>query len=345
MEFKIPDEMQIVDGICQLNCEIFDYNDVRSFLITNTLDKKVVDRFISWLVALRIIPQSRRHWGPHLYKMVTQYYERVNHYFKKNPEDPLLTIPLNAENAIRPDIESSLPWFNKICKEVGLSDGKISNAKLRISRIYSLVVHETTNFSYAQGLQVYGMVFLMISSSFSVHAKLSIDFAEAVSFYLTRAIVQLVPALRMLDNKQKFVNHVSSIDQIILNTSPENFTYLQQHGSGSFAFCLQYEISLFALQHSALAVMSIWDQIFGRMSQISEIIQCFTAAHVMQVKFKEGINDIGDYMVKYSQWDYMKLVDDAVRMLQHRRSCKEEFCLYFCPKLQKYHGYEARNDF
>lgn len=344
MNFEIPNEMLIIDGICQLNCEIFNYEDVHSFLIDNVVNKSVVDRFVSWLISLRIIPHTRRNWGQNLYNMSTQYFDRVNFYFQKNPEQPLIACNFDAEESIKEDLKAHSAWFCDLCKQVGIEGKAISNHSLRLSRIYAILLNETRDFEYIKGSIAYGMVFLMLCAVFAKLSNLSMDFAESITYYMTRAFVMLVPTQRVLRNQKKTINHCELIDQMIMSEAKELWDEMKKRNVSSCDFSLKMEVGMFAFQHSAIGIMNIWDQILARITLISEITQCLVISHLRQIKLADNIENLPEYILNYDNWNYIQIIDEAVMKLKHFRSCKETFCLYFCPKLKQFHGYELKNE-
>ena len=344
MEFKLADEPTIIDGLCNLNCEIYRPEDVRSFLITNTLNKKVADRFVSWLIQLRILTIRRSQWGTDLYKMNENYFERCTHYFSRKPQDPLATISMQFESAIRPDLEELSPWLKSFLVDAGLTRTEAARFDLRVARMYALLASEAQGFSYTKGLLRMGCVCIAMTAGFAKCAKLPFDFAEATAYYLTKNVISIIPMRRMIDDRKRLMEHFDNIDQMIRCLAPETYERLRLSGSGSFYFGLRYEMFFYAQEHSAVAVMNIWDQIFGRLEQLTEFIQCLTVAHAMQVRIPDGCKDATAAVLATEKWDLTKLIDDARMILTHQRSCGESFCLYFCPKLSRFHGYEIKTE-
>ena len=206
------------------------------------------------------------------------------------------------------------------------------------------MLNETRELEYLKGSIKYGMVFLMLCAVFVKLSKLSMDFAEAVTYYMTRAFLMLVPSQRILKNQKRLINHCELIDQMIITEAKDLWLEMKKRNISSFDFTLKMEVGMFANQHSAIGIMDIWDQVLARLPQISEMSQCLLISHLKQIKISDNIKDLPKYIVNYDKWNFIQIIDDAVKKINHFRSCKETFCLYFCPKLKQFHGYELTNE-
>lgn len=276
--------------------------------------------------------------------MTSNYYYRASRYFSKSPKEPLATVSMNFENMITPDIEETDEWFMGLLKDIGMMKHEMTNFRLRVTRIFAMLINESQSFAYTKGIIRIGCVCITMAAGFAKAAKLPFDFAEAIAYYLTKNIISLIPARRLLDNKEKLISHFENEDQMIRGTSPETYKRMQAGGCSACNFSLRYEVFLFAQEHHAVAIMNIWDQIFGRLEQLTEIIQCLTVAHIMQVEIPEGCKTATDVVLNTRKWDLEKLISDARQILTHQRSCKQSMCLFFCPKLKSFHGYEVKSE-
>lgn len=161
----------------RLNCEIFSYEDVRNFRITNTADKRVADRFIAWCVQLRIIPLVRQKWGTALYLKAKDYFDLCRRELSKRPLDPLSLIPTEFDTLIRTDIAETKGWFHQIAEDCGISSRELNDDfDLRLQRICAIQTLSTTDSKYTVGLVMIGSVCLAMSCAFCKHAGLSSDF-------------------------------------------------------------------------------------------------------------------------------------------------------------------------
>lgn len=345
MNFDLPPEYIIVEGLRKLDCTIFCYNDVAKFLSENIQNKKVADRFISWLVALRILHQRRQSWGTTLYQICDNYFDRCRQVFSKKPQDPLSVVPMNIESVIRKDVESGVPWLEQLFKDVDMSKKFLNAPNLRMCRMFALLVHESKDVSYTQNFYHLGCVCLLMTSVFSEKAKLSADFAEAISFYLVRSIISIIPLMRIKDTKEKLLSHFEELDQVIYNVAPEQYKVMVANKVSSISFSIRYEILLFATEnHHIIDILNIWDQIFARLARL-EFIECLSAAHVMQVRVQPEEKNINDLISNWKNWDVVQLIQDAVSILEHNRSFGQSCCMYFCPKFKSLSGYEVKSQF
>ncbi|KAK8833714.1 hypothetical protein M9Y10_012640 [Tritrichomonas musculus] len=345
MNFDLPPEEKIVEGLRLLDCTIFCYNDVAKFLTDNVPEKKVADRFISWLVSLRILHQRRQSWGTTLYQISENYFERCRQCFSKKPQEPLSIVPMAVESVIRKDVENAIPWLEQLFKDCQMSKKILNAPTLRLSRIFALMVHESKEISYTQNFYHIGCVCLVMTSVFSELAKLSADFAEAISFYLVRSIISIIPLVRIKDSNQKLLSHFEELDQVISNVAPEQYKVMNSTNTGSISFGIRYEILLFATEnHNIIDILDMWDQIFGRLARL-EFIECLTAAHVMQVRIPPDTKNVGDFISNWKNWNVVQLIKDAAVILEHNRSFCQSCCMYFCPRFKSFSGYEVKSQF
>jgi hypothetical protein len=340
MNFDLPEESAIVDGLYRLNCEIFSYEDVRLFLLTNIPEKRVADRFISWCIQLRLIPSVRQKWGTALYLKAQDYFNLCRRELTKRPLDPLYLIPTEFDTIIRTDIAETKHWFHDIVRDCGLDGREIDDDfDLRLQRIYAIQTLASPDSKYTVGLVRVGSVCLAMAAAFCRHAGLHPDFGEAISYHMTNVISSVIPARRLLDSHQRFVAHFAASDQAMRLLRPELFAKLP---SGTLSFGMKWEMTLFGASHSGVIILNMWDQIFGRFESLPEFVQGLTIAHIIQLEIEEvdGVVDIKEGQ----KWDALKIIEDATRILTHERSCGQAFCAFACPLLKKYHGFQVKRD-
>ena len=250
-----------------------------------------------------------------------------------------------VESVIRKDVENAIPWLEQLFKDCQMSKKILNAPTLRLSRIFALMVHESKEISYTQNFYHIGCVCLVMTSVFSELAKLSADFAEAISFYLVRSIISIIPLVRIKDSNQKLLSHFEELDQVISNVAPEQYKVMNSTNTGSISFGIRYEILLFATEnHNIIDILDMWDQIFGRLARL-EFIECLTAAHVMQVRIPPDTKNVGDFISNWKNWNVVQLIKDAAVILEHNRSFCQSCCMYFCPRFKSFSGYEVKSQF
>lgn len=335
MNFEIPSESQIIKGFCQLDCTIYTIEDAVDFLYENISEKKISNRFFSWLVILGILNEKRLLWGKELRGMANKYFNKCNEYFSKKPDYPLRTLSKSSQILIKSDIDSRINWFGLILKESKI--GKyIDSPSLRLSRIFTMISIENNEFAYFPNFIHVGCVCLAMTSIFSRDAKLTIDFAESIAFYLTNSLLSVISLIY----KKSYNNHFLKIDTLIKIKAPEQSKAIKQNNSSSVYFAVRYEQLLFTCEnHSLNDIFNIWDQIFCYLDRI-EFVSCLTVSHIMQIHFPPGPQNPNEIISNWKNWDTLKIIEDALEMLQHKRSFIEKICYFFCPSLD-YSGYDA----
>ena len=339
MDFILPEENELIDAIYSLGCDIFEYNDSRLFLLDNIKEKKIINRLISYLICLKIIPSQRNKWGTYLYKNINHYFQRVRFYFDKNPLEPLQSLPIKYESLLKNDLVRTIRWFEKIALEIGIKESFISEGLFRISRIFSIIILENPDISYTQGFDRFGCIFFALTSLFCQLTNLSLEVAESLTYYLTFSLLSILPMRSLLDNPLEVHEHFKKLDNILLNYSNIHHSWLHKNNSEIIFFGVRWELLLFSDEHNINDIFLIWDQILGRLESLNEIIISFSISHLIQFSTKINEN-INEYILHNKEWDILKIINDMKKILFYKRGFKEEFCFICCPCLPKYHGFE-----
>lgn len=323
----LPLESQIVNGLCQLDCTIFNIEDVLNFLSQNISNKKNADRFISWLISLDILTQNRQSWGTELYLMSKNYVDTCNEYFSQKKNDPLAFLSKCSQLMIKSDIECGMQWFYQILRDTHLKKF-INSPLLRLSRIYSMISLYNEKYIYNSNAYHLGCICLIMASIFSSYARLSIDFAESIAFYLTRSILSFIPLQQTQENKSLIYYHFDQVDQLIQIKAPDQSKAIRNNKSSSVYFGIRYEQLLFSREnHRIDDILNIWDQIIIHFNRI-EFISCLTVAHICQIQIPQGPQNVNEIISNWKNWDTIKIIEDALEMLEHKRSLREKCCFY-----------------
>jgi hypothetical protein len=291
-------------------------------------------------VQLRIIPAQRQKWGTFLYTKAEGYFALCRDELARRPHDPLFLIPTEFDALIRADIAETRGWFHGIARDCGVDPAELTDAfDLRLQRIYAVQTLAVPDARYTAGLARIGSVCLAMAAAFCRHARLPVDFGEAVAYHMACAVASLIPARRLLDSHARFVAHFEASNQAMRLLRPDLWRAIP---AGSLAFGMRWEMFLFSDAHAGVEILNIWDQIFGRLETLPEFVQALTFAHIRQLQV-ETVDGVAELKAA-QRWDTVALIQEATRVLTHERSCTEAFCAFACPWLKQFHGYQVRRD-
>jgi hypothetical protein len=238
------------------------------------------------------------------------------------------------------DFELTKDWLVQLAKKCGIADDKIDFG-IRIQRIYVMLSFEI-QFPYRPGLLKICCVCLVMTAAFSSKADLNNNFAEAIAFYLTRAVLTSTPVTSQLSNDERLGKYYSDLDAIIASAAPKVSAVLHRNEFGSASFGPAYELLWFANQHEGDAILNIWDQIIARPERMRDIVASLTVAHAMQFRISRETKDVKADVLGQREWDERKLIADAVAMFSRERTWVEVCCARMCPRLTAFHGFEVR---
>ena len=340
MNFVLPADDEIAEA-CRLGgCDIFNYQDARRFLLTDEPGKNLVNRFISYLICLKIIPPSRQKWIAGINKALQLYYDHAGKYFDKSNDDPLSILPVKYEEVMRTDFPRTNHWFEGFAKDMKLDLTKFNDVVLRVSRIFAVMGRELKDRHYTQGYDRFAFAFLGLGAVFCNQNNLSYDVAEALAYHLTNNVLSLLPMATLLDKQDELQKHFEKLDKVLMNYNTSQYMKIKNGGGSLILFGVRWELTLFADEHIIDDTFRIWDQIFGRLESYSLMIMAFTIAHVSQVVIPTPCMNVLECVIHFDKWNTTELVQVANEILNHHRTLVQNCCEYFCPKLPSLHGYE-----
>ena len=341
MKFVTPTEYDIIE-CCRLGgCDIFNYDDARSFLLTDKEGKGITNRFISYLICLKIIPPMRQRWALGLIKAIDIYYDHAQRYFDSDDSDPLDIVPLKQEQVMRSDFPRTMSWFNSFAKDLEIDLKKFNDAEKRLSRIFAVMSKEHPDLPYTQGYDRYALAMLALGAVFCNNNSQSYDIAEALAYHLTTNILSILPMAKLLDKQSELAAHFDKLDKIFMNYDREQFLRVKRGGGSLILFGVKWEIVLFADNHSIDDTFRLWDQIFGRLECYQDVITAITIAHICQVQIPPNCQNVLECVAHFDKWDVSALIKTANELLTHHRTFGQICCEYCCPKITTLHGYSV----
>ncbi|EAY09768.1 hypothetical protein TVAG_414200 [Trichomonas vaginalis G3] len=299
--------------------DIYDFDDVQEFLLRRDFRKPVEIRFLAWLIRFSIIPAARSEWVSKLQSKYSAYKVLCQHFFKESIDTPLVKLENDIAYTIRVDIERTHTWFLNLAKLLHIPQTFLENTNIMVERILSVITLDTPNLSYVQGHDRYAWISLLIGLFFIAKGGLNADFAEAMAFYLSRAFIAYNPISQDIENFSKIEAHFKILDALVEKHVPEAYAMLNSVGHSSMHYALKWELTLFADEHNIHELMYLWDQILGRLEDITDFLRYLCVAHIQQVPIPKMADEMAQAIQRNRNWDLPHLIDFADSLLMQTR--------------------------
>lgn len=299
--------------------DIYDFYDVQEFLLRRDFFKPVGCRFLSWLIRLSVIPAARAEWVSKIQAKYSAYKILCQHLFKENYQTPLKRLSNDVAYTIRVDIDRTHSWFLSISKALGIPQKYLENTDVIAQRILAVITIDTPHLSYVQGHDRYAWMALLVSLYFIVKGNLTVEFAEAMSFYISRAFIAYNPISQDIENLPIIEAHFRILDRLVEEFVPETAALLNSVHHCSMHYALKWELTLFADEHNVHELMYLWDQILGRIEDITDFLRFLCVAHIQQVPLPKMADEMAQAIQKNKNWDVPHILDAADEMLQNAR--------------------------
>jgi hypothetical protein len=324
---SLPNSIALVDALARLRYSVSSPESVATFLLDSSPSKPSVDRILSWMISLGLLRPQRFTWAQNLYEMVRAYFSF-----------PLIQKGTwQISDSVASALRESTVWFNSLFESV-TEIGTLRS--VRVPRLCALLMAQKPECDGGRVVYVMAVCF-GVAARFCEAAGFSDDFAEGVAFYLGRAIGEVTERLPSVipDRQWQYFARVSSL---IYTVSTRNWRFLDVNGVG-FDFAKAYEGALFARQISRFEdVLVLWDQIFARLAILPEFVTAVTVTAIDILTIPEDEVNVAGLVMRQKDWNVARVVGDALKRLEHRKSAKERLCARICPWVPGWHGWSIK---
>ena len=301
-------EENIADKIDSLKSQVKELKQANDFLNKIDLKKDNISRLYAYLFKLSIINDGRKSIGVQIVQLRDDYFKLMNKFIDGS-ETPLSKIKKRSRNTINADITRSLFWFEDSCKILGVKNELFKNAGDIAKRILSMIELTDEKLSYTQGFDRYVFLMYALSLYFAMRADVDIQYAEALSFYLAKALIKLSDPNKILDDPLA-CDSFKKIDSLMEKHCPKTFAVLQHADQSSFHFAIRWRLILFCDEHDASATLLLWDNFLVHMDKIDEYFTYLACAHVIQVPITEPYMQV-ETIQRFRKWNNTKIIEDA----------------------------------
>jgi hypothetical protein len=244
-----------------------------------------------------------------------QYHHLIGRLYKNGSIDSVALLDPSTAHVISADTMRTVVWFMRLSHEIGLPDVHLADAEQRTRRILATMCLDSSPLLYTQGHDRYIWVSYLVSLSFSVAGGLPRDFAEALAFNLGWAFVHRCDVSKNLNDFPLIEHHFLKLDELVRKEEPQVAELLERCSHSSLHYALKWQLTLFADEHNAHALLFLWDQIIARESRMDEFVRCLCVGHVKQVPIPADGDEMALVIQKHRSWDVARIVDDAAALM------------------------------
>ena len=300
----------------KINFSFLNIDFIRTFLIKNDLRKDNIQRFFAWLITFKILPFDSKQWPDLIQNIYNEYQILIKTNLIDEEENPLQTLIPETSAVITADITRILTWYKDMALLLNIPLNLTHTAEFHAYRVFALLTH-TRPFNYAQGHDRYFIISYLLALNFAYKFGLSADYAEALTFHLSYALIQMGGITRYLDNPRDTERHFEKLDKLMGELTPKRFQLLQETGQTSIYFALRWELLIFSDEYDDIDdILYLWDQVIARQRKYEKFVMFLCISHLSQVPIPRG----GDEMMisavqQFRGFDVVKAVDDAVSLM------------------------------
>jgi hypothetical protein len=184
-----------------------------------------------------------------------------------------------------------------------------------------------------------------VAAAFCRDADFTLDFAEAAALNLARRIWMKNPARGFLGDDALWAAHVHALEKLVWAAArrPREFMRVNDIDFGRALRC--FESVLFARLYGTFdEIVELWDQILARLPIPGRFFSCLTVAHFrLWLDPPETIltpNGVEANFLGPGNHAVGQVIEEAMRLMDHKRSQREASCKEACPCVPRWHGYE-----
>lgn len=333
-----PSEDELRSALIIQSANIFDIYDVKAFLLQKNFYKKLGTRFICWMIKFAILPSNRTEWVSTIHVKYNTYYRLCRN--KLIHEIPLLNLNENLSYTINADLSRTKKWFFRFLKQIHMREDLMQHSEDIASRVLTLISLTDESLTYTQGHDRYVWIAILVTLGFSVEGLLTLEFAEAMTYYLTIELIKSNPVYRLVDKLPHLEEYFDSLDQMVQIHSPQAYATLNLSGYKSLHYALKWELTLFSDDHGVYELLLIWDYIIANIVDIKDVLHCMCVAHLKQVQLNvNNCNELVFTVQNNTSWDVPRLLDDVDRLISNENNSSifkdfltTNFCNIFCFK-------------
>lgn len=293
-----------MQDLSTLNPSFFDEQLSEEFLSEINDTKDPVQRIISWLVILKIIPNNKKEALISFRNLLAKY-DKTFEWDHSN-----ITIDV--------DVDRSIVWFMKNSQKCNLPEKYLENSTEYLKRILwhlSRLIKPSDNlhYEYRQGFDRFvGNTYLLslcfvhqLARNYKSSLRL---FAEVISLHLTRRLIDLADSyfnpLRISET-QLFVR----LNGLMNEHFPNSSKILSDSNLSTFHFSVRWFLLLYADEHDFSNCLLLWDHLILRSQQPDEFQNYMDAIflrHFEQIPVNR--NCYISTIQTFRNWDMQKLL-------------------------------------
>ena len=299
----------------KINFSFLDNDFIGTFLTKNDIRKDNIQRFFAWMITFKILPFDSKQWPDLIQNIYNEYQILIKTNLIDEEETPLQTLIPETAAVITADITRILTWYKDMALLLNIPINYTHKAEIHAYRVFALLTH-TRPFNYAQGHDRYFIISYLLALHFAYKFGLSSEYAEALTFHLAFALIQMGGISRYLDNPRDTEKHFQRLDRLMNELTPKRFQLLQETGQTSIYFALRWELLIFSDEYDDIDdILFLWDNVIARQKKYEKFIMYLCISHLSQVPIPHGDDMMISSVQQFRLFDVVKAVDDAVSLM------------------------------
>lgn len=306
---------QLRSSLIYYSGSLENFEEVQKVLLQQDFNKHNGIRFLCWMIRTNLIKSLRSSWIESFSSLYKDYSAKAEIYFSNPNLNPLDSIPARVAHVVRSDITRTKSWFMKCASQIGLQPNNIEDSDKRAERIISLIQNDSKKFNYTQGHDRFVWISLLLGLFFSSNGGLNNNFAEAMGYHLSKALISMIKISKYIENYERIEKHFAKVDKLLALKKPNIAHILRCCGNSSIHFAMKWELTWFAEEYQANELMFLWDQIIARLEDLDEFMRCLVVAHVSQVPIPHNKDEMAICIQKNKKWDVIRAINDAINYI------------------------------
>ena len=301
-------EADVAAALLDWSGDLMNMIDAMRFLGRMNINKPNHLRFLAYLICLKTIKDDRPQWIPSIMAIGRNYEENCRRFCEDCYDSPTRAVPEPKASDINDSVHDNFEWFMAVCYNQKIPPECISDAEVRVKRLFSVMARDAINFNYRKLYSRIGYMCYLICLSFSAQAGLPNFFAEAMAYAMTRAVVSLAATTRQMEKLKLVEEHYDTFHRLVRRFVPKMEKEAEDAQVDLYELTVEWETGMFTTVHCPSNVLIIWDHIFFHLGEYHFFMRFLYTAH-LKAMYVAGINWLSEEEIDNMQWNAVDLLN------------------------------------
>lgn len=324
MTEHFPPEQEVSSALFESCGDIFNMVDVLRFLHKPDVMKSNSMRFLCYMIGLKRLSIDRPKWIPEILKYGETYERSAKRRFGNRMDSPV--VDSTIENAI----EDKFQWFMGFAHVIGIDPYYIQDSKLRIKRMFSLLLSEDLNYTFKEQDASICYLSYLVALSFVMSGSSNLFFAETMGFFLFRAFLSILNFNKKLEDLKYSEEHSKKLNELIHRYAPELEKEAIKKNVDLYLLTKHWENGFFTDVHSPLNLLLIIDNIIFHVDEYHYFMRFLYVAHFRNME--DYGTDIGSKeSIDNTTWNACNILEDVEDLIQADLTLTKTGFTNICP--------------